>query len=244
MTLKIITITIPEDKIIPPIQDFTTEENYLMLKIGAECLIEGRKRAIALSQDDIYDKIRAESRVEIEKLETEILIEKKSSQRLEEIAKEMYENQVGRLESRIKNLISEVQSYEERIKIYEKNNDSEIKVGIDKVKEKYIAEIEKTKEKYDLILKEKDNHNQLNRAAFDSALQLLNRQKTIVEKGKEGEEDFYELANHTFKDFHGFQIENMAKQSHKGDFHLSFENFNVLVDMKNYTTLIQYFYSL
>jgi hypothetical protein len=235
MSLKNITITIPEDKIIPEIQDFTPDENYLMLKIGAECLKEGRKRAIALSQDEIYDKIKAESRVEIEKLETEIIVEKKSSRRLEEMAKEMYENQIGRLESRVKQLISEIGLYEDKIKIYEKNNESEIKIEIDKAKEKYAAEIEKTKEKFDLLLKEKDTHNQLNRAAFDNALHLLNRQKTIVEKGKEGEENFYELANHTFRDFHGFQIENMAKQSHKGDFHLSFENFKILVDMKNYT---------
>ena len=151
------------------------------------------------------------------------------------MAKEMYENQIGRLESRVKQLNSEIGLYEDKIKTYEKNNESEIRVEIDKVKVKYIAEIEKTKENFDLLLKEKDTHNLLNRAAFDNALQLLNRQKTIVERGKEGEEDFFELANHTFRDFHGFQIENMAKQSHKGDFHLMFENFKVLVDMKNYT---------
>jgi hypothetical protein len=235
MTFKIISITIPEDKIIPHIQEFSPEENYLILKIGAECLIECRKRAIALSQEEIYNKIKVESRIEIEKLEREIIVEKESSQRLEKITKEMFENQIGRLDIRIKNLISQVQSYEEQIKLYEKNNESEIKTRIEEFKEKHEAEIEKTKEKYDLLLKEKDTHNQLNRAAFDSALQLLNRQKTIVEKGKEGEDDFFELANHTFRDFQGFQIENMAKQSHKGDFHLTFDYFKVLVDMKNYT---------
>ena len=35
-----------------------------------------------------------------------------------------------------------------------------------------------------------------------------------------------------------FKIENKAKQSHKGDFHLFFKDFNVLVDSKNYTTSI------
>jgi hypothetical protein len=147
---------------------------------------------------------------------------------LEEIAKEMYENHIERLESRIKQLNTE-------IILYEKNNESEIKVEIGKAKEKYAAEIEKIRENSELLLKEKDTQNQMNRAAFDSALQLLNRQKTIVEKGKEGEEDFFELASHIFRDFTGFEIENMAKQSHKGDFHLSFENFKILVDMKNYT---------
>jgi hypothetical protein len=228
MSLKILQITIPEDNIIPEIQDFNPEENYLMLKIGSESLIKGRKCAVILSQKDIYDKIKQESRIEIEELEMKMVIEKESSRRLEEIAKEMYENQIGCLESRIKQLNTE-------IVLYEKNNESEIKVEIEKTKEKYAAEIEKIRENSELLLKEKDIQNQMNRAAFDSALQLLNRQKTIVEKGKEGEEDFFELASHIFRDFTGFEIENMAKQSHKGDFHLSFENFKILVDMKNYT---------
>jgi len=228
MSLKILQITIPEDNIIPEIQDFNPEENYLMLKIGSESLIKGRKCAVILSQKDIYDKIKQESRIEIEELEMKMVIEKESSRRLEEIAKEMYENHIERLESRIKQLNTE-------IILYEKNNESEIKVEIGKAKEKYAAEIEKIRENSELLLKEKDTQNQMNRAAFDSALQLLNRQKTIVEKGKEGEEDFFELASHIFRDFTGFEIENMAKQSHKGDFHLSFENFKILVDMKNYT---------
>ena len=232
MSLKIISITIPEDKTVPEIQDFTPEENYLVLKIGSECLIEGRKRAIALSQSEIYEKIKQESRIEIEKLEMDILIEKRSSQRLEEMAKDMYENQIGRLESRVKQLMIEVDAYQNK-------NESEIKtkveIEIEKTKEKYAAELEKHKEKYDLLLNEKDIQNQLNRNAFDSALQLLNRQKSMKEKGTEGEDELYDLVTRTFRDFNGFQIENMAKVSHKGDFHLYFEDFKILVDSKKYT---------
>ena len=239
MSLKIISICIPEDKIISEIQDFTPEENYLMLKIGGECLIEGRKRAIALSQNEIYEKIKQESRIEIEKLEMDIVIEKRSSQRLEEMAKDMYENQIGRLESRVKQLITEVEAYQDKINIYEKKNESEIKtkieIEIERTKEKYATELEKHKLKYDLLLNEKDIQNQLNRNAFDSALQILNRQKSMKEKGTEGEDELYEIVSRTFRDFNGFQIENMAKVSHKGDFHLYFEDFKILVDSKKYT---------
>jgi hypothetical protein len=42
----------------------------------------------------------------------------------------------------------------------------------------------------------------------------------------------------TFKDFVGYKIEIKAKQSHKGDFHLYFKDFNILVDSKNYSSSV------
>ena len=47
------------------------------------------------------------------------------------------------------------------------------------------------------------------------------------------------MLSETFKDFIGYKIEKKSHQGHKGDFHLFFENFNVLVDLKNYTGSVQ-----
>ena len=93
------------------------------------------------------------------------------------------------------------------------------------------------KEKYELILKEKDIQNQLNREYFDKAVKLLDKtgNKSSIAIGDTGELIFENLAD-TFKDFEGFKLENKAKQSHKGDFHLFFRDFNILVDSKNYTS--------
>jgi len=100
-------------------------------------------------------------------------------------------------------------------------------------------EVNKVKEKYDLLLEEKDRQNQLNRDAFDKAVKLLDKtaNKSSISLGDSGEQIFENLAD-TFKDFVNFKIENKAKQSHKGDFHLFFKDFNVLVDSKNYTSNI------
>ena len=57
MSLKTIQITVPKNKILQDISSFSPEENYLMLKIGSDCLLEGRKVVTGLSQDEIYEKI-------------------------------------------------------------------------------------------------------------------------------------------------------------------------------------------
>jgi hypothetical protein len=62
--------------------------------------------------------------------------------------------------------------------------------------------------------------------------------KSSKKLGDEGEDNFI-LLSETFKDFIGYKIEKKSHQGHKGDFHLFFEKFNVLVDLKNYTGKVQ-----
>jgi hypothetical protein len=116
-----------------------------------------------------------------------------------------------------------------QIKSYELQNKDLIK-----------AEVEKAKEKFDLILDEKDKQNRLNREVFDKAEKLISKTivKTSIAIGDDGEQIFESLSD-TFKDFAGYKIENKAKQGHKGDFHLFFKDFNILVDSKNYSGSVQ-----
>jgi len=100
--------------------------------------------------------------------------------------------------------------------------------------------VDKAKEKYELLLEEKDKQNKLNREVFDKAEKLISKNtgKTSIAIGDDGEKIFENLAE-TFRDFSGYKIENKAKQGHKGDFHLFFEDFNVLIDSKNYSGSVQ-----
>jgi hypothetical protein len=212
MSLKIINITIPHDKNIENL-DFSPEENYLMLKIGSSCLLEGRKTVAALTQKEIYQKMRDETKGEIEKLELDILLEKELSKKLEERITKIYEGQIDKMEKQIDFLSNKVKTYELENKDLIKN------------------EVDKAKEKFDLLLQEKDLQNKLNREVFDKAIQLTN--KSTSHKGSEGEKTFSEYAE-TFQDFKGFDIIDKHTQGGQGDFHLHFEEFNVLVDAKNY----------
>ena len=215
MTLKVAHLSLPEDKELPDLTQFTPEENYFIIKIGVECLEESKKAALKMTQEEIYEKIEKKKREEISKLEMLIIVEREAGKKVEEVVKKMYESQVLKLESRIEQLLKDAESYE-------LGNDVKIR-----------QEVEKHREKYDLLLKEKDLQNQMNREVFQQVF-ATTKQKSMKEKGTDGEEEFFDLTE-TFKDFSGFKVANMAKQAHKGDFHLFFEDFNVLVDLKKYT---------
>ena len=223
MSLKIINITIPEDKILPDVfSTFTPEENYIMLKIGCECLSEGRKSVLNLSNDDLLKKIENSFQKDIEKLNTEIEIEKTTSLKMQERITKIYELQIEQLNKKLENTLSQIE-------IYKQDNNNSLN-----------EEINKVKEKYELLLEEKDRQNQLNRDVFDKAEKLLNKNvnKSSISIGDDGEQMFENFAD-TFKDFEGYKIENKAKQGHKGDFHLFFKEFNILVDSKNYSGSVQ-----
>jgi hypothetical protein len=219
MLNKTVYITIPSDTFIPDIiSTFSPEENYLMLKIGSDSLIEGRKSAVNLTNEELYKKIENDFKKDIEKLDNEIKMEKQVSVKTQDKLVKMYESQLEQLHKKLDTAMSKIITYEE-------NSKSVLE-----------EEVNKIKERYDLLLKEKDVQNQLNREVFDKATQLLNKtvNKSSISIGDSGENIFENLAD-TFRDFVDYKLEYKGKQSHKGDFHLYFKDFNILVDSKNYS---------
>ena len=212
MSFKIIQITVPEECNIN-MNDFSPEENLLILKIGTSSLLEGRKSIACLTQKEIQQKIQNDFKEEIQKLEMNIYCEKELSRKMEERITRIYDTQLSSLKSQIEFLSTQLKTYE-----------LENKEIINK-------EVNKAREKYELLLQEKDKQNQLNREVFDKAIQFTN--KSTSHKGSEGEKTFSEYAE-TFQDFKGFDIVDKHTQGGQGDFHLHFEEFDVLVDAKNY----------
>ena len=210
--MKIVNITIPDDKIID-ISGFSLEENYMMLKIGSECLLEGRKAVAGLTQKDIYNKIKEETRGEVQRLELDILVEREMKVKMEEQIKNMYENMLEKMRSQMETMSVQIKSYELQ-------NKDLIKV-----------EVEKARERYDLVLNEKDK--QINRLSETYEKLIIQSHKSTSHKGSDGEKTFSDYAE-TFIDFKGFEIIDKHTQGGQGDFHLHFEDFDVLVDAKNY----------
>jgi hypothetical protein len=222
MSVKVIQITIPSENVLPDIiNSFSPEENYQMLKIGCETLNEGRKSIVNLTSNQIFKKVESEFKKEIDKLNMDIVIEKNTAISMNEKMIKMYETQIEKLNKKVENTLSELE-------VYKQGNLTS-----------FNEEINKVKEKYDLLLKEKDRQNQLNREIFDKAEKLINKtNKSSISIGGDGEQIFETLAD-TFKDFPEYRIENKSKQGHKGDFHLFFKDFNILVDSKNYSGCVQ-----
>ena len=215
--LKTIQITVPAEKVLPDLSSFSPEENYVMLKIGCDCLLEGRKVVAGLTQTEIYEKIKSETKEDIQKLEMGIMLEKETSKKMEERYVKMYDTQIENLKKQIGMLNSQIMSYE---------------CGN---KEVINTEIEIMREKCDATLLEKDRQNQINREIFDKALKVS--QISMTEKGSTGELKFSDVAS-TFKDYKKFYLEDKHTQSGQGDFHLHFDEFKVLADAKNYSNKV------
>ena len=215
MSVKVVQITIPSDRNLPDIiNSFSPEENYLMIKIGSETLREGRKVVTNLTRDDVYRKIESDFKKEIESLDNEIELEKQSSLKMQEKISKMYESQIEQLNKKLENAISQIKSYEQgtNSSLYE--------------------EINKVKDKYDVMFREKEKQVERMTDVYEKML-VQQSSKSTSHKGSEGEKQFEDYAN-TFIDFKGFKIIDKHTQGGEGDFHLHFEEFDVLVDAKNY----------
>jgi hypothetical protein len=216
MTAKIVRIEIPEDKVLPDIiQSFSLEENYWMLKIGSESLNEARKFVASLSNDEIFKKVEDEFNNEINKLNNNILIEKNTSLMMQEKITKLYETQIENLNKKLENALVQIETYKQgnNISLYE--------------------ELNRVKEKYDLMYREKEKQVERLTDIHEKMIVQYQSTKSNSHKGSEGEKKFEEYAN-VFIDFKGFEIIDKHTQGGEGDFHLHFEEFDVLVDAKNY----------
>jgi hypothetical protein len=223
MATKIMNIAVPIDWEVPElINTFAPEENAMILTMGTSMIREARNVVAGLSQTEIYNKIRAETSGELKRLETDLLVQKKLNGEIDGSIRNCYEKQLEQLNKQIIMLRGQINTYE---------MDSRSTIE---------TEVNKMRANYDLLLEEKDKQNQLNREVFDKAEKLVSKNvgKSSISIGDDGEHIFEYLSD-TFKDFTGYKIENKSKQGHKGDFHLFFDEFNVLVDSKNYSSNVQ-----
>jgi hypothetical protein len=94
------------------------------------------------------------------------------------------------------------------------------------------TEVEKEIQKYKFLLEEKEK--QINKINETHEYIVKQNQKSTSDKGKEGEQVFEYYADDTFRDFKGYNLIDKHTQGSAGDFHLLFEEFDVLVDAKNY----------
>jgi hypothetical protein len=220
MSIKTIQICIPECEQLPDIVSlFTPEENYMMIKIGSDCLREGRKVVSTLTQKEIYNKLKAETKKDVEKLELDLLVQKRMEEQKEEQIKKFYEIQLNKMKKEILDLQNEIINFK---------SDNFLLVK---------QEVEKEKERGKIMLDEKEKLIK-SLTEISERLAKQNETKSSRELGDEGENAFEQLSV-TFRDFQGYRIENKSQIGHKGDYHLFFKEFNVLVDAKNYTDSVQ-----
>lgn len=220
MTTKIVKIEVPLSWKEPEeLNKLSPEENAFILDVGCETIKDARALVAGLSQKEIYDKIRKESKDEIVKLEMDLLVQKELRIKMEEALTVSYDNQLIQLKN---------QNQELTDKLKEVMNNSKFLVQ---------QEVDKEKEKLEKILEDKNKQVLRITENYETFLKQTDT-KSSKKLGDEGEDNFIMLSE-TFKDFIGYKIEKKSHQGHKGDFHLFFDRFNVLVDLKNYSGSVQ-----
>ena len=220
MTTKIVKIEVPISWVEPvELNTFKPEENAFILDVGCETIKDARTLVAGLSQKEIYNKIREESKGEIQKLEMDLLVQKEVQSKLDLTTRGYYENHLKQLKQQNEDLSNKLRDYVNNNKMLVQQEIEKEKDKLEKILEDKNKQVLRITENYEKILKQTET-------------------KTSKKIGDEGE-DYFMLLSETFKDFVGYKIEKKSHQGHKGDFHLFFEKFNVLVDLKNYSSSVQ-----
>ena len=215
MSTKVINIVVPLDWDVPELLNMISpDESAFILDVGCETIKDARSLVASLSQKEIYNKIREESKGEIEKLEMDLLVQQKLNSSLDSSIRNFYEKQLEQMKKQLEELKSQVRNYECQ------NNDV------------IETEVKKEREKYKILLEEKEK--QVNKINETHEFILRQSQKSTSHKGKEGEQLFEYFADESFRDFKGYSLIDKHTQGGAGDFHMLFEDFDVLVDAKNY----------
>ncbi|MFY7728041.1 MAG: hypothetical protein ACOVRN_00840 [Flavobacterium sp.] len=216
MSIRQIHITIPSEAELPDIlSSLTPEENYWMLKIGCDSLREGRRVTSSLTSDELYKKIEQDFKQDIEQLEQTIRTEQQTSLKMQDKMTSMYELQLEQLHRKLETAMSKIMGYEQ-----------ESSASLE-------TEIQKIKQKYELMYREKETQVARMTDVHEKLLVQLQTTKSTSHKGSEGEKKFEEYAE-VFIDFKGYELADKHTQGGEGDFHLHFEEFDILVDAKNY----------
>jgi hypothetical protein len=217
MTTKIVKLEVPLSWDEPEeLNKLSPEENAFILDVGCETIKDARALVAGLSQKEIYNKIREESKCEIQKLEMDLLVEKEIQSKMDSTIRVFYEKQLENMKKQIEELKTQIIKYESQNK------------------DLINSEVSKVELKLNAVIESKDRSIESLSTTYQNLYTTIQAHKSTSHKGKEGEQLFQYYADETFKDFKGYNLIDKHTQGGAGDFHMLFEDFDVLVDAKNY----------
>lgn len=227
---KSVTIQIPYDEKLPEsFLTFTAQKVLLAINIGCKCVIDAEQSILKLTEEMIYNKVKDETNGELKKLEMDLLVEKDIARKMDERTTNKYEEQLNKMDIQLDRYKKQLDAQACQLKTYELENKDVINEAI-----------KKEKEKYDLLLdaKEKriDKLEEINDQIKESLIKLTHQ--STSDKAIAGENGFRVYADETFMDFKGYDLIDKHTQGGAGDFHMRFEEFDLLVDAKNYKTKV------
>jgi hypothetical protein len=202
-------------KIHEEILKLTTEETEILIETGLQNVKNSKKMAIQIKDEDVVKGIQDAHLLEILNLKMDMTAMEKTNKLMNEREDERR--------------IKEQGFYLKQIEAMRQNCDFQVKA----MQEKIETEINRKS----LIYDERTREIEKNRASLESALETINRltgkTASSTDQGIVGEMMFEDLAKRTFEDIK-CDIVYVGKVAMKGDFHMAFKEFSVIVDVKNY----------
>jgi len=238
---KTIQITLPfDEKISEKILQYTPEENNCILEIGINCYDKAKKDAINITETENIKKINTEYNKKIEKFEREIFNEKECRNYIIESLKKVYEDEKNSLIKKNEKLENELKVLKKEREVDELILQKEIEKAVEYQKEKFrliIDEKNKIMERYEKDI-ERERKLKEDTSKILKYFEEKNNYSSLKQKGDVGEMIFNELSDEAFGEIDGYELKDTSKIKHSGDFHLHFKDFGVLVDLKNYDTIV------
>lgn len=249
---KNIQLTIPVDEnITRKIVEYKPEEIIFILEIGINCYEKGKKDTIDMSEVEVIKKIKQEYENKLEKMENVIINEKECRSYIIDNVKKMYEDEKNDLIRRCEKLETEIKQLKkletDTVLLVQKEVDKAIIVYKEKMNI-IIDEKNRSLEKKEKELEKKENDLERDRefrekyrednAKILHLIEGKNNYSNMKEKGDMGEILFNELSDDAFGEIEGYELKDTSTIKHSGDFHLHFKDFGILVDLKNYDTIV------
>jgi len=254
MTLvKKINMYIPKSENLPSgFSELSPEDTIIVLKGGYRAFINAKEYMRLLSDEELYGTIRKE--VE-DTFEEEMRTCKERMEKAEKdlaVQKELYKHSITQGEENGEKLVAKrVETYERLQSAYKEEREhmqnriisleTQVAAANARTREEAMKIVNQELENLKHILSEKDKQTANIKCSLDKAVEKIDsmtQKKTTVSLGKIGEKHFDEIARAAFRDFDGFEIEDMHSVGGQGDFHLKFRGFTVLTDSKLYSNKV------
>jgi len=176
----------------------------------------------------------------VQEFDTKERIEKETATKIQDVLKNtektttLFEKTIENYENLQKKISEEINEIREQNKtLYEKLTEAEKELIVYREKNtSVLKEVEYRIEK-EVNAKMKTEYDELKQT-----IQTFKKEHSTtnnVSIGDKGENIFEEYASKTFRDFEEFEIKNVSTKYYKGDFHLNFKRFSIMVDTKYYS---------
>ena len=253
MDYQAVTLRIPVSAILPPeLATFSPEETVLALLLGINAVQivkqdyagkdpDLQKTEMAQRIEKMYVQMLQEKDQKVKELEDAQVLLKKN---FEDASLKLMTTYCDKVQDNIERDNNKISGFYEKqlenlnaeIKHHRAKND-ELKEELMRAKvaqTEYAVQIEHEKNRA-LSDTVKKNENLLQESL--AMMEELKKQKNVSSslKGLEGETYTYNLLLDVFSDFEDFDIKNTAATPHSADMLLTFKDFSVLVDSKNYS---------